>query len=305
MIRRRVIAHGRVQGVFFRDTVRRNRLDAHRLGPGDDAVAHVREAEEAGHVLVRGARPDLVGRASLHDPARTHDRDAVAEREGLAAVVRHVERRHVERVEDALEILQQAVAEPAVERAERLVEEEDARLRRERAGQRDALLLSARERGDGAPLVSGEPDELQDLPDATLDLVPPRPPHAQPEGDVPEDVPVLEERTFLEHEPDPAPVRRYGREIRPGEEHAPGVRPLKARDHAQERALPGAARPEHRDHLALGDIEPHPVERGGLAEAHRHVFDPEHQSHPVRLARMRSTRSTETVTTAIRTTASA
>ena len=71
----------------------------------------VREPEEARDVLVRRVRPELVGRPRLHDPSATHDRDPVAERERLALVVRDVERRDPELGEEALEILEQAVAE--------------------------------------------------------------------------------------------------------------------------------------------------------------------------------------------------
>jgi hypothetical protein len=60
----------------------------------------------------------------------------------------------VQRVEDALEVFEQPIAQPAVERAERLVEEEDARFRRERTGQCDALLLSAREGGNAPRMRS-------------------------------------------------------------------------------------------------------------------------------------------------------
>ena len=91
-------------------------------------------------------RPELVRRRDLDDAPRAHHGDAVAERERLRLVVRDVHRGHAELVEEATEIVEQPVAEPAVERAERLVEEEDARLGCERARESDALLLAARER---------------------------------------------------------------------------------------------------------------------------------------------------------------
>ena len=111
---------------------------------------------------------------------------------------------------------------------------------------------------------------------------------------------------ILEHEPDPAPVRGHGREVVPGEQHAPRVRPLEPGDHAQQGALAGAARPEDRDHLAFADLERDVRERRRLAEPHGHVLDAQHQNHPALCSRRpRSTRKTETATTTMSTTASA
>ena len=117
---------------------------------------------------------------------------------------------------------------------------------------------------------------------------------------------MVEERVILEHEPDPAAVRRNAGEVAAVEHDAPGVGPLEAGDHAEQRALPRAARSQHGDDLALGDVERHAVERGLLAEADRDVLDPKHaQNQPARRMRIRSTRKTETATTTMRITASA
>ena len=51
----------------------------------------------------------------------------------------------------------------AVEGAERLVEQQQPRLGRQRAGQRHPLGLAARQRGHPATLVAGQPDELEQL----------------------------------------------------------------------------------------------------------------------------------------------
>jgi acylphosphatase len=52
MVRRRVIVHGEVQGVFFRDTARQHAQDARVAGwvrnRGDGAVEAVLEGEDAG-----------------------------------------------------------------------------------------------------------------------------------------------------------------------------------------------------------------------------------------------------------------
>ena len=76
---------------------------------------------------------------------------------------------------DAADLLPELYAHLGVERRERLVEQEQTRLDRERPGERDALLHAARElmRIPVGGLV--EPDELEQLPrpDLVSRLVPP------------------------------------------------------------------------------------------------------------------------------------
>ena len=116
-----------------------------RLRPDRRAIAD-RLPEEARDVAVRRMRPHVVGRADLHDATIAQHCHAVAERERLRLVVRDVERGHGELGEERVEVVEETVPQPPVERAQRLVEKQDARLRRERAGEGDALLLAARER---------------------------------------------------------------------------------------------------------------------------------------------------------------
>ena len=88
-------------------------------------------------------------------------------------------------------------------------------LQHERAGQRDALLLAARELAGAGLLAAGQPDQLEHLgrpgvrisASATLPL-------AQPEGDVLEHVQVREQRVVLEHGVDRPPVRPARRSCR-------------------------------------------------------------------------------------------
>ena len=98
-----------------------------------------------------------------------------------------------------------------VEGAERLVEQEDARLDRERAGERHPLPLATREL---VRITTGEALELHDAQQrhhalANLRSARPHPagPHAQAEGDVLEHAHVPEECVVLEDEPDLALAR--------------------------------------------------------------------------------------------------
>ena len=176
--------------------------------PAAGGIADVSHAPEARHPLVGRPRPQLVRRRLLDDAAATHERDAVADREGLADIVRYVHDRQAEPFEELDELVCEPFAERPVERAQRLVEQEHARLWRKRACKRNALLLSTRKREDRAPLVTREPDEVEAITGTPLDLLAGIAPHAQAEPNVPPDVAMVEERVILEHEPDSATMGR-------------------------------------------------------------------------------------------------
>ena len=72
---------------------------------------------------------------------------------------------------DHLQLELHLLAQLEVERAERLVQEQDARTVDERAGEGDTLLLAAGELPRFPPLRPGEPDDFQDLEHTAADLV--------------------------------------------------------------------------------------------------------------------------------------
>ncbi len=113
----------------------------------------------AGLPYISAGRPDLL------DLAPVHHRDAVGDRERLLLVVRDVDRRDPELELDPPDLLAQLHAHLRVERRERLVEEQHARLDRERARERDALLHAAGELVRVALARVAEPDELEQLVD--------------------------------------------------------------------------------------------------------------------------------------------
>ena len=110
-----------------------------------------------------------------------------------------------------------------VEGAERLVEEKDARLRGERAGEGHALPLAAGQLG-GVPVGEArELDELEQLVDALADLLLRPLPDREREGDVVAHGHVLERGVVLEDEPDVAPLGREPGSVLAREQHLPGV----------------------------------------------------------------------------------
>jgi hypothetical protein len=191
------LARAVVRLVRDRDVVR-----AHEL-----VVDPAHRAEEAHHERVRGLVVELARPADLLDPAVVHHRDVVGDRHRLLLVVRDQDGRDVDLVVQPAQPLAQLRADLRVERAERLVEQEHARLHRQRAGERHALALAARELVGVALVVAGEPDDAEQLVDRAS-ISPSALADRQPERDVVAHGHVLERRVVLEHEADVAPLRR-------------------------------------------------------------------------------------------------
>ena len=103
-------------------------------------VAEEVEDERRGRLIV-----DLVGRADLLDPPLVHHHDAVGHFERLFLVVGDEDAGDVQLVVQPAQPAAQLLAHLGVERAERLVEQQHARLDRQRARQRHALALAAGE----------------------------------------------------------------------------------------------------------------------------------------------------------------
>ena len=175
----------------------------------DLPLHQVRDPDEAGHERLRGLLVDLLRRAALLDHAGVHDRDAVGHRERLLLVVRDVEERDADLALDRLELHLHLLAQLEVERAERLVEQQHGGPVDERAGERDALALAARELVRLRRLAPGQPHQLERLGHARADLVRRHLAALEPERDVALDVEVLEQRVALEHRVDVALERRH------------------------------------------------------------------------------------------------
>ena len=132
-----------------------------------------------------------------------------------------------------------------IECRERFVEEEDRRVARERARERDALPLAARQVSGASAGEVRDPKALEQLVDAL--------PAA--EGDVAANVEVRKERVLLEDETDRATLRGQvdpGRSVEPGlcsERDAPALWPKQPRDRAQHARLPGSRRTDERERL--------------------------------------------------------
>ena len=151
------------------------------------------------------------------------------------------------------------VAGARVEVAGRLVGEQDRRIDRQRARDRDALALAARQLVGQVLQAVAELDERQQLARALVDL------SARPAAQVQRQADVLEARQRrqqveeLEDEADlVAPHARQLVVGQAGERFAvdadlAGRRAIEAADRVEQRRLAGAGRADDRHHLAAGD----------------------------------------------------
>ena len=166
----------------------------------------------------------------------------------------------------ALELDLHLTAQLEVERAERLIEQQQLRLEREGAGDGDALALAAGELAGHAPRVLAHLHELKHLAHALVDGAFIHAAQAQAVGDVLFDVHMGKERVALEdgiHRP------LFGRQVGhvpPAEEHAALVGRFEAGDDAQRGRLAAAGRAQQRDEFAAVHVERYIREHLALAE---------------------------------------
>ncbi len=162
-------------------------------------------------------------------------------------------------------------AQLGVELAEGLVEQQHAGAAQQGAGQRDALLLPARELvGPTGPEVV-ETDPAQHVGDLGPFVGPQGAGHPQPEPHVAGDVEVREEQRLLQHQPDRAALGRAAEHLDAVDAHTPGVGALQPREHPQRGALAAARGAQQGGEAAGLEVEVEVVDGDGLAEADHQV----------------------------------
>ena len=216
----------------------------------------------------RAARPRQVDRDHLRDaprPRRHHD-DARREEDRFGDRVRDEDDRRAAGLPDAQELDVESLARHLVERAERLVHEQERGIEGERARDRDALLHAAGELPRWCSREALKLDELEHLVDPLLPalLVPAR--ELERQGDVLRDRAPLVEHCILED--DPVVVVAAGLPRGLAVDGRAAARRLdQVADDAQQRRLAAAGRADQRDELARLDLEIDVLERDGAAAA--------------------------------------
>ena len=230
------------------------------LAAVDTPLEPVHRPEEAGHERVDRGRVELGGRAALHDPAGEHGVDPVADPDRLLGVVGHQQHRGPGLAQECQGLVAHLRAQRGVEGRERLVEQHQLRRGRQRAGQRHALLLAAGESVRVGARVGRHVDGGQQLGDAPLAPTPVA--AVEPEGDVLADAQMREQGEVLEHQADPAPLRRQQRaglgEHAAVERDPAGLQGLEPGDQPQRRGLAAARGTDEAMDLARRDRERRP-----------------------------------------------
>jgi hypothetical protein len=161
---------------------------------------------------------------------------------------------------DVAEQLEDPAGGALVEVTSGFVGQEDRRVVDERPGNRDALLLTARQfSGIGTP-ARRQPDLRQDAVDASRDRVGPCTRDLQREGDIFFRRPVLQQPEVLEDDAEAAPELGYfaPREIgdvEPRDAEFPMGRSLVGGDELEDGGLPGAGVAGQKDKLPLRNAE--------------------------------------------------
>ena len=146
-------------------------------------------------------------------------------------------------------------AQDRIEVGERLVEQERLRLAHDRAAERDALALAARQLRRPAIEQAVDSQHPRHLSHAFVDARRLDMSHLQTECEVLANGLVRIERVALEHHRQIALLRRHARHVVAVDQDAPAGRRVEAGDQPKHGALAAARRPNEHQQLAVGDLE--------------------------------------------------
>lgn len=169
--------------------------------------------------------------------------------------MRDIDKGDLQRLLHPLELDLHLLAQLEVERAERLVEEQDARMVDERARDRHALLLAARQLVDVAAVVAGEVHQVEHLPHAGLALVFRQLFELEAELHVLEHVEVRKERVPLEDGVDLALVGRQVVDSHAIKKNVTGLGCDETANRPERRGLATAGRPKQGNEFFVADVE--------------------------------------------------
>ncbi len=223
-------------------------------------------ADELGDEGGGRAGVQLGGGGALLQPAGPQDGDPVGHRQRLLLVVGDEQGGDPQLLLEAADLLAQRQPHLGVQRGQRLVEQQDARLEGERAGERDALLLAAGHLVRVAAGVLRKADQLQQLLGALGPLGLAGAAHPQTEGDVVGGGQVREQAVGLEHHAGVALVRGDRGDVLAVDQDLARVVLLEAGQDAQRGGLAAAGRAEQGEQLTGPDGQVEAVQRGGGAE---------------------------------------
>ena len=215
---------------------------------------------------------DRFGRADLLHAALVHDHQAVGHCHGLGLVVRDHDRGDAAGALQDTNLARHFLAQRGVEIRQRLIEQQQARMDGQCAGQRDALLLAARKFARQAGGQRFQLHQAQHFADACRGGGCRPTPHLQPEGDVAHDGQVRKQRIALEHDAHLAPMRRQCNDAAAVQADVARGRRNETGDQPQRGGLAAAGRAEQYDQLAGLDLQRHVAHHGMCAKMLRQIL---------------------------------
>ena len=229
------------------------------------ALHDVRGGEHAGavdvlhellDVVVRRVGEDVFRRADLHDAAVAHHGDAIAEEHGLVEVVGDEDDGLLQLLLQFEQLLLHLATDKRVERAERLIHEQDVGVGRERPGDAHALLHPAGQFGGELLGLALETHQGEDLFGLLQPLVLPHTLELERVGDVGGDRAVRQQCEVLEDHRDAVSAdlaQPTGGDAGDGvavHDDGPIARLVQAVEHADDGRLAGAGQPHDHEDLA-------------------------------------------------------
>ena len=243
--------------------------------------------ERVGRVVVNRARV-----VQLNQPAVVDDGDAVGHGQRLALVVGHIHRGHAELFVQAAQFDLHVFAQFFVQRRQRFVHQQNARLEDNRPRQRHALLLAAGQLMNAAVAEALQLHGRQRAFHARMNFVFVDAAQLQRKADVGRDIQVREQRVVLKHHADFAAVRRHANYFRLAELQTAGIRAGEAGQYHQQRGFAGAGRAQQGQEFPAAHLEVDAVQRvngavgfGHRANVNRQRVDALHGSVPVSVNR--------------------
>ena len=227
-------------------------------------------ADETGDEPRCRSKVYVARRTDLFDAPLAHDRDPLRHHHGFVLIMGHQNESRAEFALHADQFELRLLAQFAVERGERFVEQQQLRSSRQRAGERDALLLAAGELVRLACAVGFELDEPQHFGDAGGDLASRQARLNKAEGDVPFDTHMRKQRIGLEHHVHRPQMRRHFRHVGAADQDAPLLRQLESGDEAHQSRLAAARRAEQSEKFPWRYLERQAFDRRDHAEALGH-----------------------------------
>ncbi len=245
------------------------------LDEGGDVLdrAALGQAIEAGHLQVgrledRLITEDLTGTRVTDQAPSIEDHRAMGVLQGEVHVVGDEEDGEAKVPVQVGEELHQGGVAPPILARRRLVEDQEARVRHQDAGDGHPLLLPVAEGTDGPPMILAQRTEAEHVHHAVADLLLPIPLLPQGEGDlVVDDIAADHMVGVLHDEADErgALACRVAGEVHPIHDDLSTVGGEHPHQETGERRLARSVGAEDRDHLPASDRQAHVVERLGDA----------------------------------------